>query len=85
MVFLASLPPRVHIDLLSMMPTKSYAERADMNQLACIRTKPWKALPLPPVGGGIFKSLGFDVIELPVRPGFPGRARNISNATCQPR
>ncbi len=39
-----------------------------MNELA-IFTKPWKSLPLPELAAHI-KSLGFDLIELPVRPGF---------------
>lgn len=39
-----------------------------MNDLALF-TKPWKALPLPDLAQHI-SSLGFDSIELPVRPGF---------------
>ena len=39
-----------------------------MNELA-VFTKPWKNLPLPELARHI-KSLGFNVIELPVRPGF---------------
>ena len=39
-----------------------------MHQLA-VFTKPWKALPLPQLARHI-QSLGFDLIELPVRPGF---------------
>ncbi|MCY4071625.1 MAG: sugar phosphate isomerase/epimerase [Chloroflexi bacterium] len=39
-----------------------------MNELA-IFTKPWKSQPLPELAAHI-KSLGFDLIELPVRPGF---------------
>jgi len=39
-----------------------------MNELA-VFTKPWKNLPLPELARRV-KSLGFDVIELPVRPGF---------------
>lgn len=39
-----------------------------MHELA-VFTKPWKALPLPQLARHI-QSLGFDLIELPVRPGF---------------
>ena len=39
-----------------------------MNELA-IFTKPWQRLPLPELAAHI-QSLGFDLIELPVRPGF---------------
>ena len=39
-----------------------------MSELA-IFTKPWKTLSLPDLAEHI-KSLGFDLIELPVRPGF---------------
>ena len=39
-----------------------------MNELALF-VKPWKALSLPDLARHI-KSLGFDLIELPVRPGF---------------
>ena len=39
-----------------------------MHDLA-IFSKPWKSLPLPELAAHI-KSLGFDLIELPVRPGF---------------
>ena len=46
-----------------------------MNQLA-IFTKPWKALALPELAQHI-KSLGFDLIELPVRPGFQVEPDNI--------
>ena len=46
-----------------------------MNQLA-IFTKPWKALSLPELAEHI-KSLGFDQIELPVRPGFQVEPDNI--------
>ena len=46
-----------------------------MNQLA-IFTKPWKALSLPDLAEHI-KSLGFDQIELPVRPGFQVEPDNI--------
>ena len=34
--------------------------------------KPWKALALPELAAHI-KQLGFDLIELPVRPGFASR------------
>lgn len=40
-----------------------------MNQLALF-VKPWKSLPLPQLARHV-RSLGFDAIELPVRPGFP--------------
>lgn len=40
-----------------------------MNQLALF-VKPWKSLPLPRLAQHV-RSLGFDAIELPVRPGFP--------------
>ncbi len=40
-----------------------------MNPLA-VFAKPWKSLPLPQLAAHI-KALGFDWIELPVRPGFP--------------
>ena len=46
-----------------------------MNQLALF-TKPWKALSLPELAEHI-KSLGFDLIELPVRPGFQVEPENI--------
>lgn len=39
-----------------------------MKELALF-TKPWKSLPLPELAQHI-QSLGFDLIELPVRPGF---------------
>ena len=46
-----------------------------MNDLA-VFTKPWKSLPLPELARHI-KSLGFDLIELPVRPGFQVEPVNI--------
>lgn len=46
-----------------------------MNELA-IFTKPWKSLPLPELAAHI-KSLGFDLIELPVRPGFQVEPEHI--------
>ena len=46
-----------------------------MNQLA-IFTKPWKALALPELAQRI-RSLGFEWIELPVRPGFQVEPDNI--------
>ena len=46
-----------------------------MNLLA-IFTKPWKALSLPELALHI-RSLGFDLIELPVRPGFQVEPGNI--------
>jgi sugar phosphate isomerase/epimerase len=38
--------------------------------------KPWKALTIPAVGSHV-KQLGFDLIELPVRPGFACQPENI--------
>ncbi|MFN8444846.1 MAG: sugar phosphate isomerase/epimerase [Caldilineaceae bacterium] len=38
--------------------------------------KPWKAMTLPEVGNHV-KKLGFDLIELPVRPGFACQPENI--------
>jgi len=49
-----------------------------MNQLALF-TKPWKSLSLPELAQHI-KSLGFDLIELPVRPGFQVKPANIERA-----
>lgn len=46
-----------------------------MNELA-VFTKPWKALPLPDLARRI-QALGFDLIELPVRPGFQVEPDNI--------
>ena len=46
-----------------------------MNELA-IFTKPWKALSLPELARHV-QSLGFDLIELPVRPGFQVEPDNI--------
>ena len=46
-----------------------------MNQLA-VFTKPWKTLPLPQLARHI-QALGFDLIELPVRPGFQVEPDNI--------
>ena len=46
-----------------------------MNELALF-VKPWQALPLPQLAARV-KSLGFDLIELPVRPGFPIEPQNI--------
>ena len=46
-----------------------------MNDLA-VFAKPWKALALPDLAEHI-KKLGFDMIELPVRPGFPCQPDNI--------
>ncbi len=46
-----------------------------MSELA-IFTKPWKTLSLPDLAEHI-KSLGFDLIELPVRPGFQVEPDNI--------
>src|SRR6185437_5552353 len=39
-------------------------------------TKPWK-MPLPQLGAFV-KKLGFDGIELPVRPGFQVEPENVS-------
>ncbi len=46
-----------------------------MNRLALF-VKPWKSLPLPQLAAHV-KSLGFDLIELPVRPGFPVEPEQI--------
>ncbi len=46
-----------------------------MNELALF-VKPWKALPLPQLAAHI-KTLGFDLIELPVRPCFQVEPQNI--------
>ena len=46
-----------------------------MNELA-VFVKPWKALQLVELAGHI-QSLGFDLIELPVRPGFAVEPQNI--------
>ena len=46
-----------------------------MNELA-IFVKPWKSMNLPELADHI-KSLGFDLIELPVRPGFPCEPNTI--------
>ena len=46
-----------------------------MNDLALF-VKPWKALTLPQLAAHV-KALGFDLIELPVRPGFPVQPENI--------
>ena len=46
-----------------------------MNPLA-VFSKPWKTLPLPALARHI-QSLGFDLIELPVRPGFQVEPANI--------
>ena len=46
-----------------------------MNELA-IFVKPWRALPLVELAEHI-RALGFDLIELPVRPGFPVQPQNI--------
>ena len=46
-----------------------------MNELALF-VKPWKSLPLPQLAAQV-KSLGFDLIELPVRQGFPVEPENI--------
>ena len=46
-----------------------------MNELALF-VKPWQDLPLPELARHV-RSLGFDLIELPVRPGFPVEPDNI--------
>jgi len=46
-----------------------------MHELALF-VKPWKALSLPALAAHV-KALGFDLIELPVRPGFPVEPQNI--------
>ncbi len=51
-------------------------------------TKPWKQTPIPELGSKV-RALGFDGIELPVRPGFPvtpeGMARDLPVAQQQLR
>ena len=46
-----------------------------MNELALF-VKPWKTLPLPQLAKHV-RALGFDLIELPVRPGFQVEPQNI--------
>ena len=46
-----------------------------MNELALF-VKPWQDLALPQLGRHV-RDLGFDLIELPVRPGFPVEPENI--------
>ncbi len=46
-----------------------------MNELALF-VKPWKSLPLPSLAQHV-RELGFDLIELPVRPGFPVEPQHI--------
>ena len=46
-----------------------------MNKLALF-VKPWRALDLPQLARHVRK-LGFDLIELPVRPGFPVEPKHI--------
>ena len=46
-----------------------------MNELA-VFVKPWKSLPLPQLARHI-RALGFDLIELPIRPGFQVEPENI--------
>ena len=46
-----------------------------MNDLALF-VKPWKSLALPALAEHV-KALGFDLIELPVRPGFPCEPEQI--------
>ncbi|MCY3831369.1 MAG: sugar phosphate isomerase/epimerase [Chloroflexi bacterium] len=46
-----------------------------MNELALF-VKPWKSLTLPQLARHV-KALGFDLIELPVRPGFQVEPQNI--------
>ena len=48
-----------------------------MNKLALF-VKPWKSLTLPQLAQHV-RSLGFDLIELPVRPGFPVEPQNIEH------
>ena len=47
----------------------------EMNELALF-VKPWKDLALPDLARHV-RALGFDLIELPVRPGFPVEPDNI--------
>ena len=46
-----------------------------MNELALF-VKPWKSLTLRQLASHV-KALGFDLIELPVRPGFPVEPQSI--------
>ena len=46
-----------------------------MSKLALF-VKPWRALDLPQLARHVRK-LGFDLIELPVRPGFPVEPKHI--------
>ncbi len=46
-----------------------------MNELALF-VKPWKILPLPELAAHV-RSLGFDLIELPIRPDFQVEPENI--------
>ena len=66
-VFLASLPPRVHIDFLSMMPTE-LGGACRMNPLA-VFTKPGESVDAAGPGAA-YSVAGLRWIELPVRPGF---------------
>jgi sugar phosphate isomerase/epimerase len=45
-------------------------------------TKPWKALPLPELGKFVH-GLGFDGVELPVRPGFQIEPDNVAAAVSE--
>jgi sugar phosphate isomerase/epimerase len=45
-------------------------------------TKPWKNLPIPALARHV-KKLGFDWIELPVRPGFPCQPETIATSLPQ--
>ncbi len=52
-----------------------------MNKFA-VFVKPWKTLPIPELGEFI-KGIGFDWIELPVRPGFPCEPEDIEQSLPQ--
>jgi sugar phosphate isomerase/epimerase len=42
----------------------------------CVFTKPWKTMPLPRLAAKV-RGLGFDGIELPVRPGFQVQPQDV--------
>jgi sugar phosphate isomerase/epimerase len=45
-------------------------------------TKPWKTMPLPELGRFVSR-LGFDAIELPVRPGFQVEPQDVARGLPQ--
>ncbi len=50
---------------------------SDATVTFAVFTKPWPTMPLPQLGRFI-RDLGFDGIELPVRPGFQVEPANVS-------